>query len=202
MPRSRLIAVLRTTFAAMALGVLLSSCSSISGTSKLVSPGQNRAGHLYLQSEMEWTRGAASRYQMWTMDGELLNLLYLIPTVREGDYIFLGQRESKRRPDAPYYHRGMREDEIRDLVGDGLLRAGFVGVDAKNLRPDDFGGREGLRFEVSMTTGEGLAYQAMVAAFEHEDGLALVIFIAPSEYYFPRDGEKVSRMRDTLRWDG
>jgi hypothetical protein len=202
MPRSRLIAVVRTTFAAMALGVLLSSCSSISGTSKLVSPGQNRAGHLYLQSEMEWTRGATSRYQMWTMDGELLNLLYLIPTVREGDYIFLGQRESKRRPDAPYYHRGMREDEIRDLVGDGLLRAGFVGVDATNLRPDDFGGHEGLRFEVAMTTSEGLAYQGMVAAFEHEDGLALVIFIAPSEYYFPRDGEKVSRMLDTLRWEG
>ena len=202
MSRPRLIAVLRTTFAGLALGVLLSSCSTVSGTSKLVSPGQNRAGHLYLQSEMEWTRGATSRYQMWTMDGELLNLLYLIPTVREGDYIFLGQRESKRRPDAPYYHRGMREDEIRDLVDDGLLRAGFVGVDAKNLRPDDFGGREGLRFEVSMTTSEGLAYQGMVAAFEHEDGLALVIFIAPSEYYFPRDGEKVSRMLDTLRWEG
>ena len=202
MPRSHLIAVLRTALAGLGLGVFLSSCSTVSGTSKLVSPGQNRAGHLYLQSEMEWTRGATSRYQMWTMDGELLNLLYLIPTVREGDYIFLGQRESKRRPDAPYYHRGMREDEIRDLVDDGLLRAGFVGVDAKNLRPDDFGGREGLRFEVSMTTSEGLAYQGMVAAFEHDDGLALVIFIAPSEYYFPRDGEKVSRMLDTLRWEG
>jgi len=202
MPRSHLIAVLRTALAGLGLGVFLSSCSTVSGTSKLVSPGQNRAGHLYLQSEMEWTRGATSRYQMWTMDGELLNLLYLIPTVREGDYIFLGQRESKRRPDAPYYHRGMREDEIRDLVDDGLLRAGFVGVDATNLRPDDFGGREGLRFEVSMTTSEGLAYQGMVAAFEHEDGLALVIFIAPSEYYFPRDGEKVSRMLDTLRWEG
>ena len=202
MPRSHLIAVLRTALAGLGLGVFLSSCSTVSGTSKLVSPGQNRAGHLYLQSEMEWTRGATSRYQMWTMDGELLNLLYLIPTVREGDYIFLGQRESKRRPDAPYYHRGMREDEIRDLVDDGLLRAGFVGVDATILRPDDFGGREGLRFEVSMTTSEGLAYQGMVAAFEHEDGLALVIFIAPSEYYFPRDGEMVSRMLDTLRWEG
>jgi len=187
---------------ALFVACVLTACAGASNTSRLVEPGVQKAGRLTLQSEMEWTRASAQRFQMWTMDGELLNLLYLIPTVREGDYIFLGQRESKRRPDAPYYHRGMREDEIRDLVGDGLLRAGFVGVDATNLRPDDFGGREGLRFEVSMTTGEGLAYQAMVAAFEHEDGLALVIFIAPSEYYFPRDGEKVSRMLDTLRWEG
>jgi hypothetical protein len=134
------------------------------------------------------------------MDGELLNLLYLIPTVKEGDYIFLGQRQSKRRPDGPFYHRGMRADEIRDLVSDGLFGAGFVGVQATNLRPANFGGREGLRFDLTMSNPEGLQYQGLVAAFEHDKGLALAIFIAPSEYYFPRDGEKVSRMLDTLRW--
>jgi hypothetical protein len=187
---------------AMVLGActafLLAACAS-SGTSRLVKPGPNKAGKLTLQSEMEWTRASTTRFQMWTMDGELLNLLFLIPTVREGDYIFLGQRESKRRPDAPYYHRGLREDEIRDLVTDGLLAAGFIGVQGTNLRPADFGGRPGLRFDVAMANPEGLGYQGLVAAFEHEKGLALAIFIAPSEYYFPRDGAKVSRMLDTLR---
>ena len=38
--------------------------------------------------------------------------------------------------------------------------------------------------------------------FEHDKGLALAIFIAPREYYFGRDGQKVSRMLDTLRWQG
>ena len=187
---------------AMVLGactaLLLSACAT-SGTSRLVKPGPNKAGHLSLQSEMEWTRATTNRFQLWTMDGELLNLLYLIPTVREGDYIFLGQRESKRRPDAPYYHRGLREDEIRDLVTDGLLGAGFIGVQGTNLRPANFGGHAGMRFDVSMANPEGLAYQGLVAAFEHDKGLALAIFIAPREYYFPRDGEKVSRMLDTLR---
>ena len=118
---------LRTACLACAIAILVSACAS-GGTSRLVQPGETRAGKLVLNSEMEWTRTTSTRYQLWTIDGELLNLLYLIPTVKEGDYIFLGQRESKRRPDAPYYHKGMREDELRDLVSDGLLGAGFVGV--------------------------------------------------------------------------
>lgn len=179
---------------------LLAGCASTAG-GRLVRPGPNPAGgHLTINSEMEWTRASSMRFQMWTIDGDLLNLLFLIPTVREGDYIFLGQRQSRRRPDGPYYHRDMRPDEIKDLVADGLLGAGLVGVQAQNLRPFDFGGREGLRFELTMANGEGLAYQGQVAAFEHDKGLALAIFIAPREYYYARDAAKVSRMLDTLRW--
>ena len=58
-----------------------------------------------------------------------------------------------------------------------------------------------MRFDISMSNPDGLAYQGLVAAFETERGLALAIFIAPREYYFPRDGEKVSRMLDTMRWE-
>jgi len=185
---------------ALCVACALAACAGASSTSRLVEPGVQKAGRLTLQSEMEWTRASAQRFQMWTIDGELLNLLYLVPEVREGDYIFLGARQSKRRPDGPYYHPGMREDEIRDLITDGLLGAGFIGVDTSNLRPSQFGEHEGMRFDIAMANPEGLAYQGYVAAFEHERGLALAIFIAPREYYFPRDGAKVSKMLDTLRW--
>ena len=40
----------------------------------------------------------------------------------------------------------------------------------------------------------------MAAAFEHEKGLALALFYAPAEYYYPRDEAKVSAMLDSLRW--
>ena len=57
-----------------------------------------------------------------------------------------------------------------------------------------------MRFDITLSNPDGLEYQGLVAAFEHDRGLALAIFIAPREYYFPRDGAKVSKMLDTLRW--
>lgn len=189
--------ILRTSLL-IAMTLMLAACTS-GGT--LVKAGPNIAsGKLIIDSEMEWTRVyTGTRYQLWSIDGELLNRLYLIPTVREKDYIFLGGRETKRRPDGAFYHRGLRPDELRDLILDGLRAAGTINVDASDLRPATFGGREGLRFEFALANEEGLRYRGMAAAFEHEKGLSLVIFMAPAEYYYPRDEAKVSKMLGTLR---
>ena len=187
------------TLALVAILVMLAGCGA--GGGALVRPGPNPAGgKLVIDSPIEWTRVInGPRMQMWTIDGELLNRLYLIPTVREREYIFLGARQTKRRPDGAFYQRGLRADELRDLILDGLRAAGTVNVVARDLRPAMFGNREGLRFEVSFANEEGLRYQGMVAAFEHEKGLALALFLAPSEHYYPRDAANVARMLDTLR---
>lgn len=192
---------LRREFQALAILILVLSLSACGGAGgPLVRPGPNPAGgKLMIDSEMEWTRLQTTRYQLWTMDGELLNRLYLVPTVREKEFIFLGQRQTKRRPDGAFYQRGLRPDELRDLILDGLRAAGTANVEARNLRPARFGARDGLRFEFSLANEEGLKFQGMAAAFEHEKGLSLAIFMAPTEYYYPRDEAKVSKMLDTLR---
>ncbi|SHE62057.1 hypothetical protein [Thermomonas hydrothermalis] len=185
-------------FPLIVLTLLLLACAS---GGPLVTPGRTTAGgHLSIEAGMEWTRLGDPREQLWTIDGPLLNALHLIPTVREGDFIFLGQRQSKRRPDGAFYHRGMRPDELRDLIADGMRAAGAVNVTTLNLRPARFGDREGFRFEMTLDSSSGLKYRAMVAGFEHEKGLALAMFYAPAEYYYPRDEAKVSAMLDTLRW--
>ena len=170
------------------------------GGGPLVRPGPNPAGgRLMIDSEMPWTRMSLQRYQLWTIDGELLNRLYLVPNVRPGEYIFLGRRQTNRRPDGPFYRPGMRVDELRDLVADGLRLSGAINVETTHLRPQTFSGRPGLRFDFSLANEEGLAYRGMAAGFEHERGLAMAIYLAPAEYYYPRDADKVSRMLDTLR---
>ena len=181
-----------------ALTLLLAACAS--GCPQ-VTPGRTTAGgNLSIEAGMEWTRMGGMREQLWTIDGPQLNSLHQIANVREREFIFLGERQTKRRPDGAFYHRGMRADELRDLIADGMRAAGAVNVVASNLRPVDFGGREGLRFEMAMDNQAGLKYRAMAAAFEHENGLALALFYAPAEYYYPRDEAKVSAMLDTLRW--
>ena len=181
-----------------ALTLLLAACAS---GGPLVTPGRTTAGgNLSIEAGMEWTRMGGMREQLWTIDGPQLNSLHLIANVREREFIFLGERQTTRRPDGAFYHRGMRADELRDLIVDGMRAAGAVNVVASNLRQVDFGGREGLRFEMAMDNQAGLKYRAMAAAFEHENGLALALFYAPAEYYYPRDEAKVSAMLDTLRW--
>ena len=181
-----------------ALTLLLAACAS---GGPPVTPGRTTAGgNLSIEAGMEWTRMGGMREQLWTIDGPQLNSLHLIANVREREFIFLGERQTTRRPDGAFYHRGMRADELRDLIADGMRAAGAVNVVASNLRPVDFGGREGLRFEMAMDNQAGLKYRAMAAAFEHENGLALALFYAPAEYYYPRDEAKVSAMMDTLRW--
>lgn len=186
------------TLTIAAISLLIAACSA---GGPLVKPGPTIAsGKLMIDSQMEWTRVyTGTRYQLWSIDGELLNRLYLIQNVRAKEFIFLGQRQTKRRPDGAFYQRGLRPDELRDLILDGLRAAGTANVEARNLRPAVFGTREGLRFEFSLANEEGLKFQGMAAAFEHEKGLALAIFMAPSEYYYPRDEAKVSKMLDTLR---
>ena len=181
-----------------ALVLLLAACAS---GGPLVTPGPQRVGsRLSIDAGMEWTRMQGMREQLWTIDGPQLNSLHLIPIVREREFIFLGERQTKRRPDGAFYHRGMRPDELRDLIADGMRAAGAVNVVVTNLRPADFGGREGLRFEMAMDNEAGLKYRAMAAAFEHDKGLALALFYAPVEHYYPRDEAKVSAMLDSLRW--
>jgi hypothetical protein len=189
------------TLRRLLLTCMLFALTACSTGGVLVKPGPTIAsGKLMIDSEMEWTRlYTGTRYQLWSIDGELLNRLYLIPSVREKEYIFLGGRETKRRPDGAFYHRGLRPDELRDLILDGLRAAGTVNIEARDLRPVTFGNHEGLRFEFSLANEEGLRYQGMAAAFEHEKGLSLAIFMAPTEYYYPRDEAKVSKMLGTLR---
>ena len=178
--------------------LLLAACAS---GGPLVTPGRTTAGgDLTIDAGMEWARMGGIREQLWTIDGPQLNSLHLIPIVREREFIFLGTRQTNRRPDGAFYHRGMRPDEVRDLIVDGMRASGAVNVVVTNLRPATFGGREGLRFEIAMDNAAGLKYRAMAAAFEHEKGLALALFYAPTEYYYPRDEAKVSAMLDTLRW--
>lgn len=186
----------------MLLALSLALLTACAAGGPLVTPGTQRVGsRLTIDAGMEWTRMQGVREQLWTIDGPQLNSLHLIPQVREREFIFLGKRQTARRPDGAFYRRGMRSDELRDLIVDGMRAVGAVNVVVSNLRPANFGGREGLRFEMAMANETGLKYQAMAAAFEHENGLALALFYAPAEYYYPRDQAKVSAMLDTLRWN-
>ena len=181
-----------------ALIILLASCAGAGG--RLQPAGNATVFDLQLETSLDWARLKAPRQEQWTIDGAPLNQLTIISRVKPDEHVFLKARERKRRPDGPWFRPGMRPDEVRDIILDGLRQAGWANVRGRELRPAAFGGVPGLRFELDLDNPGGLVYRGMAAAAEREGRLTVLVWIAPAEHYYGRDAEAVSRMFDSLRF--
>ena len=194
-----MIPAMRNTLRVLLVCMLLSLLTACGG-GRLVQPGTAEAGDIVVDTPLAWSRFTFSRYQIWTVDGIALNRLYFIPSVRNGEHVFLERRATKRRPDGPVYRTGMRPDEIRDLLLDAFSEGGAVGVASGELRPARFGDRDGLRFEFSASTDTGLLYRGQALAAERGDTLAVLVWMAPTEFYYDRDVAGVTRLLDSARF--
>ncbi|HEV2607161.1 MAG TPA: hypothetical protein VGT79_04180 [Xanthomonadaceae bacterium] len=177
---------------------LLAGCAG----ERLVQPGIASAnGGIVIDTPIAWSRFVFSRYEIWTVDGIPLNRLYIVPSVKNGEHVFLERRVSANHPDAPAFRTGMRAEEIRDIVLDALTETGAVNIESEGLRPARFGTIDGLRFEFSASTAAGLQYRGMVLAAAHGDELTFLLWMAPAEYYYGRDAASVARILDSARID-
>jgi hypothetical protein len=155
---------------------------------------------MQLDTSLDWARIKRPRQELWTIDGMPLNRFVVISGIKPDEHVFLLTREKKRRPDGPWYRPGMRPDEIRDVILDALREGGWSNVQSSNLRPANFGGVAGLRFDATMTERNGLVYKGSFGAAEHGGRLTQFFWMAPGEYYYERDAAAVNRMIDSIRF--
>ena len=153
-----------------------------------------------VDTSLDWARVKRPRQELWTIDGMPLNRFVVISGIRPNEHVFLLTRERKRRPDGPWYRPGMRPDEIRDVLLDALREGGWSNVQSSNLRPANFGGVAGLRFDAMLTEQNGLVYKGMFGAAEHNGRLTQFFWMAPAEYYYDRDSAAVNKMIDSIRF--
>lgn len=178
--------------------LLLAACAGTGG--RLQQAGDATVFDLGLETSLDWARIRTPRQEQWTIDGAPLNQLIIISKVRANEHVFLGARERRSRPDGPWFRPGMRPDEVRDIILDGLRGSGWANVRAGNLRPAPFGAVPGLRFELDLDNPSGLVYKGMATAAERDGRLTLLVWIAPAEHYHDRDVDAVSAMFDSLRF--
>jgi hypothetical protein len=178
--------------------ILLGACASPGG--KLQQAGSTATVFdMQVTSNLNWSRIKASRFELWTIDGTALNSLTIYSGIKPNEHVFLLGREKKSNPNGPWYRTGLRADELRDVIIDGLKGQGWVNVVASNFRPHDFAGKPGIRFDLSLTNPDGLIYRGSVAAIENGGKLNMLFWKAPAEYYAPRDVSAVSSMLDGVR---
>lgn len=100
----------------------------------------------------------------------------------------------------PWFRGGMRADELRDLILDGLREEGAVNVSGSQLRPQRFSNVDGVRFDFAMTDAGGLNYKGTAAAVERDGKLTALVWLAPGEHYHDRDVVAVNRMLDGMQF--
>lgn len=183
----------------LAFGVLSSTGC---GPTPLVRSGYATAvGSIALETPVDWSRFGDSRVELWTRDGNLLNQLQFVGAVEPGQHVFRSRRESKRRPDGPYFRSNMNGLELQALVLDALAELGAVRPVARALRPVRFGdgGGESVRFDIDTANQDGLVYRGIAQASVRRGKLYVMLFLAPAEHYFERDRTVVERMLDSAR---
>jgi hypothetical protein len=185
----------------LVLVLLLAACATGGPGGRLQPRGTTSVFDMTLQSDLDWARMKSHRNELWTIDGPLLNRLMIFSKVAPGEHVFQRARERRSRPDGPWFRAGMRLDELQQLVVDGLLDQDWAGVAATNLRPHDFGGVEGVRFNLHMTHPDGLVYEGTAAMAEREGKLTVLVWMAPKEHYFGRDIAAVDAMLDGMRFN-
>lgn len=184
--------------ACAALLLLLAGCATPGG--KLQRAGQAQAFDIALDSPLDWARIKGYRSETWTIDGQALNQLNIYSQIKPGEHVMLRGKQKKSRPDGPWFKAGMRGDEIRDIVVDAYRELSWTRISTQNLRPADFAGTAGYRFDLVMTEPNGLVYQGTAAVAVRDGNLDLLVWIAPREHYYGRDIDEVNSMLDRMRF--
>jgi hypothetical protein len=180
--------------AVAALCLPLAACggASLVDAGKPVSIGDG----IQVDPQMRWTKLSAQSGILWTVDGMGLNELRFFLEVKP-------DRPLMRVPGAtakelPQYKKDMLPDDILDLTVSTLSKGGYEQVRGSNLRPVSFGSGKGFRFDLDFVS-DSLTMKGVAIARQHADHLDLILFVAPTEYYFGRDTATVEKIFASLQ---
>jgi hypothetical protein len=189
---------LQRVAAVAAIGLLLTSCAAI----KSVPAGPAKVGSAQVTLGREWSDvslmmpGRSKKVRLLSIDGPLLNRLYLSDGLLPGDYLI--KAPSKDRP-TPIIRTGMSTSERIEFVADSLSAAGFLRVETSKPRAAKVDGQSGVRFDVSAKTAEGLDIAGAAVAVHAGDRTYVAIYVAPAEHYFNAVLPEVEQVFNSLK---
>ena len=159
----------------------------------LVQPGVNAAGKLQVTASRGWnlappaaTPAARRGSQTWTRDGIFLDRIVLIPGVAEGETLLKDKSGSAA---LPTFRKDMLPNELEELVASTLVKyfgEGNSTVSTANLRPQTFGGQQGVMFDINVKVTDSPDYKGTVGAFVAEQKFYTLWYIAADPYYYSK----------------
>lgn len=203
--------------------LLLLLCLLIGGCTHYtaVPPERRDIGALYsVKSNVTWSQADEGGMHLWTIDGPLLEALRFV-SLNDGDPLFPAADKDAK---LPRFRAHMAPNEIVEFfvaslksVSGGVdthqlakgiahpagIRAGSINassIEVTNLRPADFGGQPGFRFDFFFLSKEGLGRQGMAMGSVRDNKLLLMVYTGTKEYYFGKHSQEVESIFSSVQF--
>lgn len=179
----------------------LSACAT---GPQLAETGMYDTGDYNIPLERNWTaydittqKGVKGK--ALTVDGPTLNAVFLYKGLKDGDALIRQSGYANRQP-VPTYTSDMFELELVEFMIDTLERAqGMVNMETQNVEPTTFEGYDAVEFDFTGTNPDGLNVSGSALMGSTDEGLNIVLYMAPSVYYYGKLRNDVNVIFDSLR---
>jgi hypothetical protein len=188
---------MKRLFVVGAATLSLSACA-VTMTAAPPGPLQTDAG-LAVDLQNSWTRipaalNGATNGTVLTRHGVMLDRVDLL-SIDAGKSII----KAPRNVDVPVFRAGMSELELVELVTASLLRVGLTDVRAENVRPHQFLGASGIRFNLVGKYSSGLNMRGDAALAVVNGKLNVILFVAPAAHYYDANAAEIEQLIQNAR---
>ena len=181
------------------LALVLAACSQFT----LIEPGRIEVGGVYtVQPGIAWNRSKAGKRHLWTVDGPLLQDLFFINGLEQGDPLFRGgalARMAGKKKKKPVFSSDMTAIEIKEFIEASFVLNSYAALKTTRLRPIKFGTAPGFRFEFTYALKEGLEKRGFAVGMVRRKRLHLILYRGTRLYYFGKYEAEVERIIRSIR---
>lgn len=172
---------------ALAATALLSLAACASGP-ELAPAGKFAQGTHSVTLDRNWSAYPAdsrTKTRMLTVDGMLLNRLYVSDGLSPSDPLFIDpvHGDTQTNP-APRGKADMSLSEQMEYVATALSVLDYQKVETANPKPVTVGTAKGVRFEFTAKTTEGLNMKGLAQAVSKNKLNYYIVYVAPAEHYY------------------
>ncbi len=187
----------------VALSLLIVGCARY----EMVGPGRTTIDNqMSVDPQIAWTRlntqslAPKTPAQGWTVDGFSLDQLLFYPGIADNQPLI---RQVAGQEKLPVFKKDMTAPEIMELLEATVTRSSRSTLtETHNLRPADFGGVPGFRFEMNFTLRDELPRKAVVVGTVKDDKLYMIAYQAPRIYYYEKYADIVERIIASVQFPG
>lgn len=162
-------------------------------------------GAFSVEPQITWSRGNPDLMnsqrgpaQTWTADGFAIEQVRLYPGIADGQPL---AKQVDGQEKLPVFKKDLTAPEIMELVEATLQRTDqSTLIESHNLRPAEFGGVPGFRFEMTMTLKDDLPRKAIVAGAVKNDRLYMIIYEGARIYYFDKYLDAAQKIIDSVEF--